>query len=129
MSDLSPAEELRRAAARIREVAGNATPGPWLDLDHGDRIIRDPGDDFVSPVDYVVDEPLVSNPANGRHFELWDPIVAVLVAKALEDLAEEYADHDEQMQQFVAAPNGDDPETAAPLYLLARAINGSADAH
>lgn len=119
MSDLSPAEELRQAAARIREVAGNATPGPWLDLDDGDRIVRDPGDDFVSPVDYVVDEPLVSNPANGRHFELWDPIVAVLVATLLERWAWMVRLDPDLINRI----GGDE------ALAIARAINGSADAN
>lgn len=85
--NISPADELRQAAALIRATAGKATPGPWVDLYDGDRIVCADGKDgdFV----YVVDEPLVSNPANGKHIALWHPGVAVIVA----DQLTRYADH------------------------------------
>lgn len=33
-------EDLRQSARRIRETVQAATPGPWVSLDQGDRIIR-----------------------------------------------------------------------------------------
>lgn len=93
---MRPSDELRAAAARIRGIAGRATPGPWLNLDHGDRIIRDPDataaeDDSDPcgegpPLEYVIDEPL-SYPNNGDHIVLWDPLRADIVAELLEAIA------------------------------------------
>lgn len=79
MSNTSVADELRQAASRIRAVAGAATPGAWINLDRGDRIIADNGG-FGKP-EYVVDEPLEANPDNGEHIALWDPPTALLVAE------------------------------------------------
>jgi hypothetical protein len=121
---MTPAEVLREAAKRIREVAGKATPGRWLNLDRGDRIISEPdaGGDF----EYVLDEPLEANRDNGEHIAMWQPSVALLVADELEQQAEGWDDHSELEQLFVAAPNGpDDTATAAPIYLLALAINAA----
>ena len=94
---MTPAEELRQAAATIRQLAANATPGPWISDDQGDKIVRDPEatarDHTDDPcgegpeLEYVVDEPLYANPANGLHIALWDPIIAALVADLLEGTA------------------------------------------
>lgn len=81
----TPSETLRAAAARIREVASAATPGPWVDLDEGDRIINIPPADRM--FEYVVDEPLLANPANGAHFVLWNPVTADAVADLFTTLA------------------------------------------
>lgn len=78
-------EELSAAAALIRATAAKATPGTWINLDRGDRIIADAGN-FGRPA-YVVDEPLVANPDNGAHIALWDPDIAELAAKMLDDSA------------------------------------------
>lgn len=68
---MAPADELRQAARHIRDIAAKATPGPWLNLGDGDRIIRDPDatareDDSDPcgegpPLEYVVDELLVAD--------------------------------------------------------------------
>lgn len=143
---MSPSEELRQAAARIREVAGKATPGPWVNYNNGDRIIRDPdiGRDGTgpcgagAPLEYVVDEPL-SYPENGDHLALWDPIAALAVADWLDDVGDEMADEgavvvrrpewiglDESLRWGVFADHGIYEFDRSPwksALVLARAIN------
>jgi hypothetical protein len=81
MSELSPSEELRKAAKAIRDDSAS-------------------GLDVMSRVD-----------------------VNRLVAEWLDQEAEGWEVHSETEQWFVAAPNGDDPTTASPAWLLARTIN------
>jgi hypothetical protein len=81
----TPSDTLRAAAARIREVAQAATPGPWTDLDNGDRIVHFPSED--RPHEPVVDEPLIANPANGKQIEMWHPLVTDAVADLFTTLA------------------------------------------
>ncbi len=78
------ADLLRRAAAKLREHASTPmlTPGPWVCLDRGDRIVHLDGDDY----EYVVDEP-VSNSANAELIALMDPIVVLAVAEWLDATA------------------------------------------
>jgi hypothetical protein len=118
MSNKSVADELRLAAQRISDVAEAATPGPWINLDRGDRIIADTGE-FGRPV-YVVDEPLIENPDNGEHIALWGPDVAVLVAHWL-DVARERWESDP-----LAISEEECEEIYQPAIALARAINRSA---
>jgi hypothetical protein len=82
MPDLTPAETLTAAAKRLREHATDPdiTPGPWLCLDGGDRIIRYPG---IDDTDYVVDEP-TSNSANAEWIALMHPGVGLALADWLE---------------------------------------------
>lgn len=129
---MTPAEELRAAAVRIRKLAVGATPGPWdaHEEHHGVyrgeitvvRSVSEPRRRIVN-----VDQTFTNHEereANVAHIAYWDPTVTILVASILDDQAEEWEEHPETMQRFVAAPNGDDPSTASPVYLLARAING-----
>lgn len=125
---MTPAEELREAAQRIRDLAAKATPGPWINVDKGDRIIRDPDatareDDSDPcgagpPLEYVVDEPLFANPDNGAHIALFDPVVAEATAYMLMVFADKFEDippvHEEQTRAEQA------------VLSLARAINEGA---
>lgn len=79
------ADLLRRAAAMLRETAAPATPGPWVSLDKGDRIIHS-----AEPFDYeyVVDEPM-SNEHNAAWIALMHPGLAEPLAAWL-DFAAEY---------------------------------------
>lgn len=135
----TPSDTLRAAAARIREVAQAATPGPWVSLDAGDRIIRDVEAPmrsyFVDGVrvteeaapEYVVDEPLIANPANGEHIALWHPLVAEAVAVWLD----EEADSAEEPSIFGAAGQAfvhDYPGSPSPALALARLILGEVKA-
>ena len=126
----SPADELRQAARHIRAVAAKATPGPWLNLD-GDRVIRDPDatareDDSDPcgsgpPLEYVVDEPLYANPANGNQFVLWDPPTALFVADELEQRARPLDTIDANAQRFLMGDR--EGATLDPILALARAVN------
>lgn len=133
----TPSATLRAAAQKIRDTADRATPGPWIDLDNGDRIVRDPevtaaeSDDDPcgagAPLEYVVDEPLYANPANGAHIVLWDPVVAEAVAVWLDeeaDSAEEPSIYGAAGQAFVH----DYPGSPSPALTLARLILGEVTA-
>jgi hypothetical protein len=94
---MTPAEELRKAAERIREVAGNAPAGPWSLVRN--RVVGSPDrDPFVIHEGY--DTQLVA-----AHIALWDPAVAEAVALVLEN---------EAMYHYAARPQ---------ITRLARAIN------
>ena len=67
------AADLRAAADRLEALLADATPGPWLSLDHGDRLIHVPHDDREGHI-YVVDEPM-SNGANAELIATLDPTV------------------------------------------------------
>lgn len=101
VDELPPADVLRQAVALIRETVAKATPGPWVNLDNGDRIIRalPAGTDVLeledsgsARIEYVVDEPLIANPANGAHIVLMHPGVALAVAEMLEQVADDMDD-------------------------------------
>lgn len=94
MTDTSPAV-LRAAATRLRELAtaDGITPGPWLSLDHGDRLLYDgPGAEDQPPV-YVVDEPM-SNGANADYIEAMHPGVGLALAAWLDTAAAGWEDLD-----------------------------------
>jgi hypothetical protein len=75
---------LRRAAARVREVAEAATPGPWTVKPHGSRrnctTVRGDNDSFLA---YYVATP------NAAHIALMDPSVALAVADILAGWADD----------------------------------------
>lgn len=97
---------MRRASAHIRQLAAAATPGPWLNLNRGDRVIR------------------VSHPGNADHIALWHPLVANAVADWLEQAARE-----ENCAKAVAHANGATTEGVTLIVTrhalaVARAILG-----
>lgn len=82
----TPADELRKAAAVLRETATKAIPGPWHNLDSGDRIIAAVGDpSFV----YVVDEPM-SHAGSAAWIALANPLLAEPLASWLETVADQF---------------------------------------
>ena len=97
---MTPAQRLRAAALRIREVAACATPGPWRDSSvDGNRYAALVSD--VMPAGrrpdggwgategyggYLVGESLVAG--DRAHIALWDPNAALVVAGILDVLAE-----------------------------------------
>lgn len=87
---MTAVDTLRTAAAMIRERAQSATPGPWLDLNWGDRIIRD----HDGPVEYVVDEPM-SHAGNAWHIATWSPDRTLIVAELLDAIAQDAEDNAE----------------------------------
>lgn len=111
----APLAELRTAATRLRARLADPelTPGPWLSLDHGGRLLYDgPGADERPPV-YVVDEPM-SNGANAGYIELMHPGVGAPLAELLETAATYLDGHD-----GVAYPSH-----VTRALAVARAING-----
>ena len=85
---MAATETLRAAAEKLRELAtaDGITPGPWLSMDHGDRLLWDgPGAEDLPPR-YVVDEPM-SNGANAELIATLHPGVAVALADWLGCLA------------------------------------------
>lgn len=75
----TPADELRQAAATIREVAAKASPGPWWNDDH---------EIYTVDRDWVAESCDVDNPelatGNGAHIAMWHPGMTILVADFLD---------------------------------------------
>ena len=112
----TPADELRTAADRLRKLldAPELTPGPWLSLDHGDRMLYDgPGAEDQPPI-YVIDEPM-SNGANADYIEAMHPGVGAALADWLESWT--------GIDLYEA---GSLPEDARHALAVARAINATA---
>ena len=87
------AATLREAAAKMRELAEAATPGPWH-LD-GPWWIDTTGYDMVTGRDRkavaVPGEP-TANPADMAHVRSWHPAVALAVADWLDDEIAKWGD-------------------------------------
>lgn len=76
----SPSDELRQAAAHIREVAGKVSLGPWSTYDvSGELIIGADGAQILDVYEGY------GNTAVAAYITLWDPDVAELVAKMLDE--------------------------------------------
>jgi hypothetical protein len=121
---MTPADELRKAAERIREVAGMATPGGWGEMTVV-RPLTEPRRRVVN-----VDQTFGScshREGNVAHIALWDPTVALVVAEWLESEAD---DADREAADSIYGAAGQDFVYAAgdphPALKLARAINGGA---
>jgi hypothetical protein len=84
----NPATELRAAVAHLRARLNDPelTPGPWLSMDHGDRLLWDGEGADDLPPRYVVDEPM-SNGANADYIELMHPGVGAILVRWLTDAA------------------------------------------
>lgn len=88
----TPADELHAAARTLRSLLADPhlTPGPWLSMDRGDRLLWDgEGAEDQQPV-YVVDEPM-SNGANADYIAVLHPDVAHGLADWLETEAQTWA--------------------------------------
>lgn len=133
--NLTPAQELRAAASKIRDTARNATPGPWTvggqgevdEIDHYERPILaevESRDEDDKPFKEIVQVAAVTYHTNGfqyphaeakaeaEHIALWHPGVAVLIADWLETVAE-------------VDEHGFRPASSSALA-VAHAINGGA---
>lgn len=107
-------EELRAARDKILGLLADPdlTEGPWLSLDHGDRLLRDqPGDEDQAPI-YVVNEPM-SNSANSNWIELMNPALGPVIAELL----------DERLWIAENDPGAGGTTTDMAAYKLARLIN------
>lgn len=105
------ADELRAAARTLRALLADRelTPGPWLSMDRGDRLLwNGEGAEDKAPV-YVVDEPM-SNGANADYIAVMHPDVGTALVYWLEQAADAFAGQ--------PVPDYD------PALAVARAING-----
>lgn len=87
-----PAARLQAAATHLRALLADPqlTAGPWLSLDHGDRLLRNhPGDEDAAPI-YVVNEPM-PNSANAAWIAAMHPGVGEALASVLEQAMEKIA--------------------------------------
>jgi hypothetical protein len=83
------ADELRAAARTLRALLADRelTPGPWLSMDRGDRLLwNGEGAEDQAPV-YVVDEPM-SNGANADYIAVMHPDVGHALADWLDEEAD-----------------------------------------
>lgn len=134
---MSPAEELRAAAARIRGRAEKATPGPWrAEPDtHAGRVwvqrgrTRD-GADCEPLFNVRGGESYAQRAADAEHIATWSPEPALAVAAWLEQTADRHGEDDAGVHSrlCLSAPAGQAtvcPDMAAAL-VAARAISGGA---
>lgn len=90
---MTAADELRAAARTLRALLADRqlTPGPWLSMDRGDRVLWNGEGAEDLPPRYVVDEPM-SNGANADYIAAMHPDVGHALADWLETAAEYVAD-------------------------------------
>lgn len=109
------ADLLRRAAAKVREVAEAATPGPWFVDADDDRGV------YTAPRPTATSEDVLYGPynhaGNDIHAALWHPGVALAIADWLDAEADE-----SEVLGSPDAPNVTPAGTAA--YTLARLLLG-----
>lgn len=118
------ADLLRRAAARIRETAQAATPGPWWANPIATEAEVDVYSGTGSSEDIAVADGAYR--ADAEHIALWSPDVAELVAKVLDSAVQHFktltAD-DTALREWGMRP--EEAESAlAPEFALARRILG-----
>jgi hypothetical protein len=113
---MTPADEIAAAAATLRALLADRqlTPGPWLSMDRGDRVLWDGEGAEDLPPRYVVDEPM-SNGANADYIAVMHPDVGHALAELLETAATYLDGHD-----GVAYPSH-----VVRAFTVARAILGT----
>jgi hypothetical protein len=104
-----PAARLRAAADRLRTLLADPqlTAGPWLSLDHGDRLLRNqPGDEDQAPI-YVINEP-VSNGANADYIAAMHPGTGAAILTVLEQAENRISHYQAAAARLwdLATPNG-----------------------
>lgn len=134
---MTPADELRAAARTLRALLADPelTPGPWLSMDRGDRLLWDGEGVEDQPPVYVVDEPM-RNGANADYIAVMHPDVGHALAAWLDQAAHFYEcgiraaedvfrDDPAGREAFLTTGPG---APSAHALAVARAINGSTDA-
>jgi len=124
-----PFDELRKAAERIRKVAGQATPGPWCG-EYTYTAIRHVARNCDIDCDAHSDRDDCGRFGmyDGPHIALWDPTVALLVADILAIAAVSA-----EAMQWQNSREGDTRTRVLPsefdvaALALARAINKRGD--
>jgi hypothetical protein len=115
---MNPADTLHRAAAKLRETAKAATPGPWEEStsDHGDVEVWKTGD-YQQPVASTGYGPGIDEGAyrDAVYIAIVHPGVGLLLADLL-DRAADYADHRIEEMAIARAILGDtsQPDTGRP---------------
>lgn len=142
---LTPAEELRAAAVKLREMAKSATPGPWAtaDCELYPRWIISEGategeSSYAAEVakSYHDDDGLAISDADWQWMAFASPVLAEPLAAWLEETARTAGDH-QQMADYAGLPHhrwcygcqDDECDGLANLdkaLTVARAINGGA---
>jgi hypothetical protein len=121
---VTPADEINAAATRLRALTANPqlTPGPWLSMDHGDRVLWDgEGAEDQAPV-YVVDEPM-SNGANADYRATMHPNVGLALAVLLEGVLSSNREAAPAHEECTSWCSADTCDLSAALA-VARAILG-----
>jgi hypothetical protein len=108
---ITPDQEIRAAITKLRARLADPelTPGPWLSMDQGDRVLWGGEGAEDQPPVYVVDEPM-SNGANADYIAAMDPNVGKALVGWLE------------VEEFRVLHNGRGPDLHHALA-VARAIN------
>jgi hypothetical protein len=113
---------LKAAADKLRKLLAHPelTPGPWLSMDHGDRLLWDgPGAEDLPPR-YVVDEPM-SNAANAAFIAALGPGVGEALAHWLTDAA---TIHVPDSECGYCIPARNPLKLPCPALAVARAVLG-----
>lgn len=93
---MTPAERLRAAAEKIRETAQAAPPAPWRAVTFSTvppHVKREWHDEQGRRCQKLVTDRVDGGEA-AEHIALWSPPVALLVAKVLDQHAEEHGIYD-----------------------------------
>jgi hypothetical protein len=86
---MTPAEELRAAATKLRETAAKATPGSWTAREHSSDIFADSSDfEWVAEA-LIPHEPAISR-GNAAWIALMSPVIAEPIARVLDEAADLY---------------------------------------
>lgn len=125
---MSDVEILRAAAARMRELAEGATPGPWASTrcHHQESgyehsvISADPFGQFADTGESMVPE------EDARHIAAWHPTVALAVADFLDAEHAATADRQRRINEIARKNGWDAPDAfvSPPALKLARAFFG-----
>jgi hypothetical protein len=113
---MTPAQELRAAAAKIRDAKHWASPGPWVA--YTDEVCTDwhPSSEAYRQINRDIDVAHDTGPGNAAHIALWHPGVAELVAVIL-DAGAGVAEDEGAIGTDIEVLLGEE-------LALARAING-----
>jgi hypothetical protein len=124
MPEPTPAEELRTAAATLREHATDATKGPWWSEDTSPAQWGDNPDAKVACADgtLAVLCPEWNGPFNAAWIALMDPTVGIALADWLDAVAAEMTAVDGTEYAYEEYPSW------IAALAVARAINGTPDA-
>ena len=85
---MTPADELRQAATRLRELAADATPGPWS-VTVDDDVVADTVDSGYGPQSVA---PNVITPEDMKWIAAMSPVIAEPMADLLDHASDWYSE-------------------------------------